>query len=320
MSNLAFIFPGQGSQFIGMGKELADNFPVAREVFQQVDDALSEKLSSLMWEGEIETLTLTSNAQPALMAHSLAAVTTLDKEFGIPVNHAKYLAGHSLGEYSALAVGGAFDVGVAAKLLRIRGNAMQEAVPKGQGAMAALLGADIEQAQDACKAGRSEARICEIANDNAPGQLVISGSKDAVAVACEHARNLGVKKAMMLNVSAPFHCSLMEPAAVAMKDALDESKIYTPKTPIVANITAKPMATPEEIKENLVKQVTGRVRWTETIRFIAKAGVNNTVEAGAGKVLTVMQRRIDKNLIGHTLGTPEELERFANTFKGSTNV
>ena len=316
MPNFAFIFPGQGSQFIGMGKELADSFPVAREVFQEVDEALGENLSALMWNGEIETLTLTSNAQPALMAHSLAAVKVLEKDFEISVAEGKYLAGHSLGEYSALAAGKSLDIATTAKLLRIRGNAMQSATPQGEGAMAALLGADLNQARDACEAGRESGGVCEIANDNAPGQLVISGSKGAVTVACEHAKNSGVKKAMMLNVSAPFHCSLMEPASIAMRAALSETTIHTPITPVIANVTAQPTTDPNEIAENLVNQVTGRVRWTETIQCIANSGVTTTLEVGAGKVLTVMQRRIDKNLAGHTLGSPQDIENFVKTIKG----
>lgn len=316
MPNFAFIFPGQGSQFIGMGKELTDSFSAAREVFQEVDEALGENLSALMWDGEIETLTLTSNAQPALMAHSLAAVKVLEKDFGISVSEAKYLAGHSLGEYSALAAGNSLDIATTAKLLRIRGNAMQSAVPQGEGAMAALLGADIDQASDACEAGRESGGVCEIANDNAPGQLVISGSTKAVSVACEHAKNSGVKKAMMLNVSAPFHCSLMEPALIAMRAALSETTIHAPITPVIANVTAQPTTDPNEIEQNLVNQVTGRVRWTETIQYIANSGVTTTLEVGAGKVLTVMQRRIDKTLNGHTLGSPQDIENFAETIKG----
>lgn len=315
MSEFAFIFPGQGSQFIGMGKELADTFPSAREVFQEVDDALGEQLSRLMWEGEIETLTLTSNAQPALMAHSLAAMTALEKEFGVSVSVAKFVAGHSLGEYSALAAAKSFEVGTAATLLRIRGNAMQRAVPKGEGAMAALLGASEEQAQTACDAGKVDGGVCEIANDNAPGQLVISGSTKAVTIACEHAKKAGVKKAMMLNVSAPFHCSLMEPAAKEMREALSDIVIRSPVTSVVANVTSEPVQGSENILENLVKQVTSRVRWTESVWHIVNAGVTKTCEVGAGKVLTVMQRRIEKNIEGFTLGTPKDLENLANTIK-----
>lgn len=316
MSHLAFIFPGQGSQFIGMGKDLADTFPAARAVFQEVDEALKENLSELMWNGEIEQLTLTSNAQPALMAHSIAAVQVLENDFEISVSDAKFLAGHSLGEYSALAAGKSIDVGTTAKLLRIRGNAMQSAVSQGEGAMAALLGADIDQAQESCQVGSVSGGVCEIANDNAPGQLVISGSAKAVAVACEHAKSLGVKKAMMLNVSAPFHCSLMKPASDAMRDALSEIAFRPPITPIVANVTAQPTVDSNEIHDNLVNQVTGRVRWTETIRYIVNSGVTTTLEAGAGKVLTVMQRRIDKSIEGFTLGTPQDIEDLAKKIKG----
>lgn len=316
MSHIAFIFPGQGSQFVGMGKELANTFPIARAVFQEVDEALEENLSELMWEGDIEKLTLTSNAQPALMAHSLAAVQVLENDFDISVSDAKFVAGHSLGEYSALAASKSFDVGTTAKLLRIRGNAMQGAVSQGEGAMAALLGADIEQARESCEVGRVSGGVCEIANDNAPGQLVISGSVKSVSAACEHSKKLGIKKAMMLNVSAPFHCSLMEPASAAMESALSEIAIRPPITPIVSNVTAQPVTDSSEIRDNLVSQVTGRVRWTETIQYIANSDVTTTLEAGSGKVLTVMQRRIDKSLKGFTLGTPQEIESFAETIKG----
>lgn len=308
MSNLAFIFPGQGAQFIGMGKELAEAFASSREVFEQVDDALGQKLSSLIWDGELEELTLTSNTQPALMAVSVAASKALASEFGIPVSSAKYIAGHSLGEYSALAAAGAISIEDTAKLLRIRGNAMQAAVAPGEGAMAALLGASVEQAEAACAAAGG---VCEIANDNAPGQLVLSGEKQAIDAACAHAKENGVKKAVPLAVSAPFHCSMMKPAAEAMAEALAEAQIKEPATELVANVSAAPVTDPEIIRKNLVEQVTGRVRWTESIQFMVKNGIEKTGEAGAGKVLTVMQRRIEKSLNGFTLGTPEQLEAFA---------
>lgn len=313
---LAFIFPGQGSQEIGMGKALADAFPAARAVFEEVDAALGQKLSELMWSGDIAELTLTANTQPALMAHSVAAMRALEAEFGLSAREAAFVAGHSLGEYSALASAGAISVADTARLLRIRGNAMQSAVKPGEGAMAALLGADYDQAEAACAAGRETGGACDIANDNAPGQLVISGTKASIDAAVAWAQANGVKKAMALNVSAPFHCSLMQPAADAMAAALVETEIKAPVVPLVANVSASAVTDPETIRENLVKQVTGRVRWTESVQYMVGQGVTMTGEAGAGKVLTVMQRRIEKSLNGFTLGTPEDLEAFAKAIKG----
>ncbi|ABI77712.1 malonyl CoA-acyl carrier protein transacylase [Hyphomonas neptunium ATCC 15444] len=314
---LAFIFPGQGSQEIGMGKALADAFPAAKAVFEEVDAALSQKLSSVMWEGDIAELTLTANTQPALMAHSVAAMRALEAHFGISAKDAAFVAGHSLGEYSALASAGSISVSDTARLLRIRGNAMQSAVQPGQGAMAALLGADYAQAEAACAAGRETGGACDIANDNAPGQLVISGTKAAIDAAIVWSQANGVKKAMALNVSAPFHCALMQPAADAMAAALADTEIKAPAVPLVANVSASAVTDPETIRQNLVKQVTGRVRWTESVQYMVGQGVTMTGEAGAGKVLTVMQRRIEKSLNGFTLGTPEDLEAFAKAIKES---
>ena len=313
MSDFAFIFPGQGAQFIGMGKELADAFPAAKSVFEAVDEALGQDLSGLMWTGDIEKLTLTANTQPALMAVSVAASRALEAEFGVAPKDAKFVAGHSLGEYSALAAARAISIEDTAKLLRARGNTMQAAVAPGEGAMAALLGASLEQAQAACDAAGG---VCEIANDNAPGQLVLSGEKAAIDAACAYAKENGVKKAVPLTVSAPFHCSLMQPAADAMAEALAEADIASPETTLVANVSAISVTDPETIRLNLVAQVTGRVRWTESVQYMVANGIARTGEAGAGKVLTVMQRRIERSLEGFTLGTPEQLEAFAAAIKG----
>ena len=280
MSDFAFIFPGQGAQFIGMGKELAEAFPAAKSVFETVNDALGQDLSGLMWAGDIEELTLTANTQPALMAVSVAASRALEAEFGIAPKDAKFVAGHSLGEYSALAAARAVSIEDTAKLLRIRGNAMQAAVAPGEGAMAALLGASLEQAQAACDTAGG---VCEIANDNAPGQLVLSGEKSAIDAACAHAKENGVKKAVPLSVSAPFHCSLMQPAADAMAEALAGANINAPETTLVANVSASAVTDVETIRSNLVSQVTGRVRWTESVQYMVANGVTKTGEAGAGK-------------------------------------
>lgn len=316
MSNLAFLFPGQGAQFIGMGKALADEFASARAIFEAVDDALGEKLTDIMWtEGGEEALTLTSNTQPALMAVSVAAMAALEEAHGISVEAAKFVAGHSLGEYSALCAAGAISVTDAARLLRVRGEAMQAAVAPGIGAMAALLGADNAQAEAACTAGvKAAGGVCEVANDNAPGQLVLSGTAQAIEAACAFARENGVKKAVPLAVSAPFHCSLMAPAAEKMAEALAAAEIVAPKVPLVANVTAVAGSDAEDIRSQLVEQVTGRVRWRESVAWMVANGLERTGEAGAGKVLTVMNRRNERSLVGKTLGSPEDLAAFAETF------
>jgi len=285
-------------------------------VFEEVDSALDQKLSDLMWSGTEEDLTLTSNTQPALMACSVAAIRALYAEFGVKVTDAAFVAGHSLGEYSALAAVESLSVTDTAKLLRIRGEAMQAAVPVGVGAMAALLGASLEDAEAACKAG-SEHGIVQIANDNATGQIVLSGETAAVEAAAQAARDAGVKKAMMLNVSAPFHCDLMKPAAAAMKTALGKATLLPPLVPVVNNIKARPVTDPDDLREDLVEQVTGRVRWRESIEWMASEGeIDTLAEPGCGKVLTVMLRRIVKGLDGNRLDSPEALEAFATKIKG----
>lgn len=312
----AFIFPGQGSQFIGMGKALSDAFPSAKAVFEEVDSALDQNLSKLMWTGPESDLTLTANTQPALMACSMAAMRALDAEFGVKVTDAAFVAGHSLGEYSALAAAQTLTIADTAKLLRIRGEAMQAAVSVGVGAMAALLGASVEDAEAACVAG-SKLGVVQIANDNATGQIVLSGEKAAVEAAAQAARDAGVKKAMMLNVSAPFHCDLMKPAANAMRDALGDSTMLPPLVPVVNNIQARPVTDPDDLRDDLIKQVTGRVRWRESIEWMASEGeIDTLAEPGCGKVLTVMLRRIVKGLDGNQLDTPEALEAFATKIKG----
>ncbi|HEX2593335.1 MAG TPA: ACP S-malonyltransferase [Rhizomicrobium sp.] len=311
----AFIFPGQGSQAVGMGKALADAFAPAREVFQEVDDALSQKLSKLMWEGPESDLTLTENAQPAIMAASLAIVRVLQKECGLDLaKHARVVAGHSLGEYSALAAAGAFSLAETARLLKARGQAMQAAVPVGEGGMSALLGAEIDQAEALAKAcAEATSGICVVANDNAPGQVVISGTKPAIDKAPEIAKTLGIKRAMALNVSAPFHSPMMQPAADKMREALAAVTIRPSAVPVVANVTAAENSEPETIRRLLVEQVTGRVRWRESVLAFRSLGVETTVEFGGGKVLTGMVKRIEKDLQTVTLDTPADIEAFAKT-------
>jgi [acyl-carrier-protein] S-malonyltransferase len=306
----AFVFPGQGSQAVGMGRELAEAFPAARLVFQEVDDALSQKLSQLMFEGPEGDLTLTENAQPALMAVSMAVVRVLAAEGGLDLaKSAAFVAGHSLGEYSALAAAGTFSLGDTARLLKIRGQAMQKAVPVGVGAMAALLGAEFEQAQDIAAAA-AQGEVCEAANDNASGQVVVSGHKTAIERAIAIAAERGIKRAMLLPVSAPFHCALMQPAADAMAEALAKVAMKAPRVPLVANVTAGRVADPDDIRALLVRQVTGTVRWRESVLFMKSQGVDTLVELGAGKVLSGLAKRIDKEVSGTAVGTPADIDAF----------
>ncbi|CAH0251035.1 ACP S-malonyltransferase [Roseomonas sp. CECT 9278] len=314
--SLAFVFPGQGSQAVGMGRDLAEAFPAARHVFQEVDDALSQKLSKLMWEGQPEDLTLTANAQPALMAHSLAVVRALESEGGfVLAQRVALVAGHSLGEYSALTAAGAFDVATAARLLRLRGDAMQAATPPGTGAMAALLGAEIDLAREICEAAAPdpethERAVVEAANDNGGGQVVISGAKAAVERAIEIAKERGVKRAMLLPVSAPFHCALMAPAADAMAEALAGATMRAPLVPVVANVTAAKATDPAAIRDLLVKQVTGTVRWRECVAAMAAMGCDRFVEVGAGRVLTGLMKRNAPEASALSVGTPADVEAF----------
>nr|WP_157033216.1 ACP S-malonyltransferase [Loktanella sp. S4079] len=309
----AFVFPGQGAQTIGMGRALADAYPEAKAIFQEVDDALDENLSGMIWEGDIADLTLTANAQPALMATSLAAMRALEAE-GVPVTAADYVAGHSLGEYSALAAAGALSVADTARLLRLRGTAMQEAVPVGVGAMAAILGLDFA-AVDAIAKEAAQGEVCQAANDNDPGQVVVSGHKAAVERAAELAKEKGARRAMLLPVSAPFHCSLMEPAATAMAEALDDVVINTPAVPLVANVEASSVSDPAVIRSLLVEQVTGSVRWRESVAYMAAKGVTEIYEIGAGKALCGMVKRIDRNVSATPVGTPEDIASVAAALK-----
>src|SRR5215213_5923430 len=307
---IAFVFPGQGSQAVGMGNALANSFPAARNVFDAVDEALGEKLTSIMWDGPADRLTLTENAQPALMAVSLAAMRVLEAEAGVDLKRdAKFVAGHSLGEYSALAAAGTFTITDTARLLRTRGRAMQQAVPVGTGAMAALLGLSFEDAS-AAAAEAAQGEVCDVANDNGGGQVVVSGNTSAVERAVEIAKAKGAKRAMMLKVSAPFHCALMKPAADAMAEALDKTNLKPPVVPVVANVLAKPISDPQDIVRRLVEQVTGTVRWRECVAFVADAGVTTFYEIGSGKVLTGLLKRIADGTTGTTIGTPDEVAAF----------
>ncbi|RDC74471.1 [acyl-carrier-protein] S-malonyltransferase [Rhodovulum sp. 12E13] len=305
----AFVFPGQGAQAIGMGRDLAEGWPEAASVFEEVDAALGEGLSALIWKGDAETLTLTANAQPALMATSMAAMAALRAE-GVGVEAAAFVAGHSLGEYSALCAAGAIGVGDAARLLRLRGRAMQEAVPVGVGAMAALLGLGLDDARSVAEEAAA-GEVCEAANDNDPGQVVISGHRGAVERAVEIANTRGAKRAVTLPVSAPFHCALMQPAAEAMAAALEEVDLRSPAVPLVSNVRAEAVTEPDEIRRLLVEQVTGTVRWRESVAWMAGQGVGEIWEIGAGKALSGMARRIDRALATRTVGTAEEVRAAA---------
>lgn len=311
----AFVFPGQGAQTIGMGKALADAYPAAKAVFDEVDEALGEKLSDLTWEGDQETLTLTQNAQPALMATSLATMRALEAE-GVSIEAASLVAGHSLGEYSALAAAGALSVSDCARLLRTRGQAMQAAVPVGEGAMAAILGLDFATVTEVAQAAAADGGVVQAANDNDPAQVVVSGNAAAVEKAVELAKEKGAKRAMLLPVSAPFHSALMAPAADVMASALSEVTITAPRVPVVANVTASGVQDPSEIRALLVKQVTGSVRWRESVEYMGAQGVDDVWEIGAGKALIGMVRRINRDIATRAIGTPEDVKAAAESMAG----
>ena len=309
----AFVFPGQGSQAVGMGTDLAAAFGTARDVFQEVDEALKQNLSKLMREGPESELVLTENAQPALMAVSMAVIRILEKDGGkLLGNLASHVAGHSLGEYSALAAAGSLKLADAARLLKLRGQSMQKAVPVGVGAMAALLGIELEPAQEACKEA-AQGEVVAVANDNGGGQVVVSGHKDAVERAIEAAKAKGCKRGMLLPVSAPFHCSLMQPAADAMQDALERISLGTPVVPLIANVLASEITEPGAIKQRLVEQVTALVRWRESVQYMKTNGVDALIECGTGKVLSGLVKRIDKEMTGTALNTPGDIEAFLKT-------
>lgn len=304
---LSLTFPGQGSQAIGMGKALADAYPEARAVFEEVDEALAEKLSDLIWTGTLEELTLTQNAQPALMAVSLAAIRVLEAQGLDIANHVTCVAGHSLGEYSALAAVGSLSISDAAKLLRIRGRAMQEAVPVGEGAMAVILGLNLEAVREVADLA-AQGAVCEVANDNSDIQIVVSGHKAAIERAIDIAKSKGAKRAMLLPVSAPFHCRLMAPAAEVMAEALSCVNVNVPLVPVVANVMAAPVTEPSAIRKNLVLQVSGSVRWRECMQWMLDSNVSKQMEVGAGKVLTGLIRRMDKEIQATAFGSPDDLE------------
>ncbi len=305
---IAFVFPGQGSQDVGMGKELAQNFKVAADVFAEVDEALGQKLSAIMWDGPKETLTLTENAQPALMAVSMAVMRVLEREKGFVLkDKVKFVAGHSLGEYSALAAAGAFTLADTARLLKLRGQAMQKAVPVGQGAMTALLGVGLDVAEKIAAAAAGS-DCCQVANDNEPTQVVLSGHKTAIDRVAEAGKAFGLRRAIPLPVSAPFHCALMQPAADAMAEALGKVTINAPAVPVIANVLAAPISDPAEIRKRLVEQVTGTVRWRECVLYMAANGITDLYEIGTGKVLSGLAGRIDKSLKATPVGTPADIE------------
>ena len=310
----AFVFPGQGAQTIGMGRDLAEAYPQARAVFEEVDTALGEKLSSVIWEGEIETLTLTRNAQPALMATSLAAMAALKAE-GVKVTAADFVAGHSLGEYAALCAAGALSLADTARLLRLRGEAMQAAVPAGEGAMAAILGLDFDTVTDVA-AEAAQGEVCEAANDNDPAQVVISGHKAAVERAADIAKARGAKRALLLPVSAPFHCALMQPAADAMAEALDAVDLSAPIVPLVGNVIARAESSGELIQSNLIAQVTGRVRWRESVAWMVSEGVTEFYEIGAGKALSGMIKRVERGAVTAAVGTADDVRAAAAAING----
>jgi [acyl-carrier-protein] S-malonyltransferase len=313
---VALVFPGQGSQDVGMGRDLAAEFAAAREVFAEVDEALGQKLSTLMFEGPKETLTLTENAQPALMAVSMAALRVLEKEKGLKLaERVKFVAGHSLGEYSALAAAGAFTLSDAARLLKLRGQAMQAAVPVGQGAMTALLGVGLDVARKVAEAA-AQGDVCQVANDNEPTQVVLSGAKVAIDRVPEAGKAFGVRRAIPLPVSAPFHCALMQPAADAMAEALAKVAIKRPVVPVVANVLATPIDDPDEIRRRLVEQVTGTVRWRECVEAMGAAGVTTFVEVGSGKVLAGLVKRILKDAAAQSVGTPADVEAAWSLLQG----
>lgn len=313
---IAFVFPGQGSQFVGMGKAIAAESAAARAVFEEVDEALGESLSALMWEGSEADITATCNAQPALLAVSMAVLRALEAEGVTVAADANYVAGHSLGEYSALAAAGSLSIGDAARLLRLRGDAMQTAVPVGFGAMAALLGLDVATAGEVAKEAASRDEVCEIANDNAPGQVVVSGHKAAVERAIEIGKKYGARRSMLLAVSAPFHCALMERAAEVMAEALARVHLHPPSRPVVANVVALPTSEPNQIRRYLVEQVTGRVRWRESVAWLAANGVDRIVEIGAGKVLTGLARRIAPQVSARAVSTPDDVRALAGELQG----